>query len=319
MTVNSHRNRHPNNEEDPQPLEALMREARRLGQKGDWGPRATQINTRILELDPDNLPALTRRARCFFEQDDYPAARKDYVRVLELYPGSKLVQEALAKIDRGWDASQERKQRKTARARRKIKRALSDAAELRRLETLTSFEDARALGIAATAANPPNYPLAIAAFKKAYALDPRGKLRSGQKPPPGLFEVPIRLARVFRKSGEHYKAQRMYEWILARYDSPAAKVGLAAVHEDKRRHSVALGLYEEVLSQNPDNPYALRGITRTLSSLDRIDEAVEAYGKALERAESPNDAAAAASGLSRTRKQVGRGDTHSSVPHPPRS
>jgi tetratricopeptide (TPR) repeat protein len=258
-----------------------MREARRLGQKGDWGPKAVQVNTRILELDPDNLPALTRRARCFFEQDDYPAARKDYVRALQLYPASKLVQEALAKIDRGWDASRERKQRRAALARRRIKRALVDAAELHRLETLTSFEEARALGIAASAAEPPNYPLAIAAFKKAYARDPRRKLRSGQKPPPGLFEVPIRLARVFRKSGEHYKAQRMYEWILARHDSPAAKVGLAAVHEDKRRHSVALGLYEEVLSQNPDNPYALRGIARTLSSLDQAEEAVDTYKKSL--------------------------------------
>lgn len=158
---------------------------------------------------------------------------------------------------------------------------------MRRLETLTSFEEARAVGIAASTATPPNYPLAITAFKKAYALDPRRKLRSGQNPPPGLFEVPIRLARVFRKSGQHYKAQRMYEWILDRHDIPAAKVGSAAVHEDKRRYTVALGLYEEVLSQNPNNPYALRGIARTLSSLDRPGEAVDAYEKAFERAETP--------------------------------
>lgn len=189
-------------------------------------------------------------------------------------------------------ASRERKQRRAALARRRIKRALTDAAELHRLETLTSFEEARAMGIAASAADPPNYPLAITALKKAYALDPRRKLRSGQKPPPGLFEVPINLARVFRKSGQHYKAQRMYEWILARHDSPAAKVGLAAVHEDKRRHSVALGLYEEVLSENPNNPYALRGISRTLSSLDRTEEAVEAYEKALEGVENSKGAAA---------------------------
>lgn len=259
----------PHGDENKDDLEALAREARRLGQKGDWGPEATRLNTEILELDPDNLPALTRRARCYLEQDDYPAAKKDYVRALQLYPGSKLVQEALAKIEREWDASLERKQRRAALARRRIKRALADAAKLRRLETLTSFEEARAVGIAASTATPPNYPLAITAFKRAYALDPRRKLRSGQKPPPGLFGVPIRLARVFRKSGQHYKAQRMYEWILERHDSPAAKVGLAAVHEDKHRHTVALGLYEEVLSQNPNYPYALRGIARTLSSLDR--------------------------------------------------
>lgn len=90
----------------------------------------------------------------------------------------------------------------------------------------------------------------------------REELRSGQKPPPGLFEVPIRLARVFRKCGEHYKAQGMYEWIRARHNSLAAKIGLAAVHEDKRRHSMAHRLYEE---------------------------AFEAYQKALERVENSGD------------------------------
>lgn len=284
-----------------------MREARRLGKKGDWGSDATRINSRILELDPDNLAALTRRARCYFEQDDYASAREDYRRALEIYPASKLVKENLARIDRQWDASLERKRRKAALDCRRMKQALADAAKLRHLETLTSFEEARAMGIAASEAVPPSYPLAVAAFKKAYALDPRRKLRRGQKPPSGLFEVPVRLARVFRKSGEHYKAQRLYEWILARHASTAAKVGLAAVHEDKRRHAVALKLYEEVLSKEPNNPYALRGIARTLSSLDHAEEAVEAYRKSYLRSRSPGTAAAAADGLDRTRARLRRG------------
>jgi tetratricopeptide (TPR) repeat protein len=287
-------------------LEALTREARCLGQKGDWGPKATGVNTRILELHPDNLAALTRRARCFFEQDAYPAARKDYIRALQVYPGSKLVQEALAKIERGWDAARERKQRRAAKARGRIERRRAEAEELRRVETLTSFEEARGVGIKAAGAETPNYPLAIAAFKKAYELDPRRKFRLGEAPLSGLFEIPTRLARVYRKSDQLYQAQRMYEWILERHDSRAAKVGLAAVHEDKGRHSVALGLYEEVLSQNPNNPYALRGLARTLSSLDRTEEAVEAYEKALEGAESPTDVAAAAVDLKEMREELKR-------------
>lgn len=119
--------------------------------------------------------------------------------------------------------------------------------------------------------------------------------------------MPVRLARVFRKSGEHYKAQRLYEWILSRHDSTAAKVGLAAVHEDKGRHAVALTHYEEVLSKEPNNPYALRGIARTLSSLDRAEVAIEAYGKAYLRSRSPGDAAAAADGLDRARAKLSRG------------
>lgn len=296
----------PHGDETSEDLEALTREARLLGQRGDWGPSALRVNGRILELQPDNLAALTRRARCYFEQDDYPAAQKDYVRALQIYPGSKLVQEALAKIERGWDAAQERKQRRAAKAREKIERKRAQAEKLQRVEALTSFEEARGVGIEAADAEPANHPLAIAAFKKAYELDPRRKLRPGRVPPSGLFEIPTRLARVYRVSGQLYQAQRMYEWILERHDSRAAKVGLAAVHEDKGRHSVALGLYEEVLSQNPNNPYALRGIARTLSSLDRTEEAMEAYEKALEAAESSKDAAAAAAGLEKMREELKR-------------
>lgn len=288
---------------DGSSLETLSREARRLGMKGDWSQHAALINTQILDLDPDNLAALTRRARCYFEQDDYASAKQDYRRALEIYPASKLVQEALSRIEREWDASEKRKRKKAAQKRWRVKRALADAEELRRLEVLTDFEEARKMGIAASEATPPSYTLAVAAFKKAYTLDPRRKLQRGQKPPSGLFEVPIRLARVFRKSGEHYKAQTLYEWILARHESVAARVGLAAVHEDKRRHEVARELYEEVLSREPNNPYALRGIARTLSSLGRPDEAVEAYGSAYSRAANPKDAASAVAGLRKIHRQ----------------
>ncbi len=170
----------------------LMYEAKRLGQRGEWGPNATSVNSRILELDPDNLAALTRRARCFFEQDDYPAAKKDYEKALQIYPGSKLVKEALAKIDRGWDAARERMQRRAAKARESIKRKRVQAEKLRKVEVTTSFEEARNMGIEAPGSESPNYPLAIAAFKKAYELDPRRKLRPGETPPSGLFEIPTR-------------------------------------------------------------------------------------------------------------------------------
>lgn len=285
-----------------QDLEALTREAKRMGKKGDWGPNAIRLNTKILDLDPDNLPALTRRARCFLEQDDYPAAQRDYVHASQIYPESKIVKEGLAKIDRGWDAARERKQRRTAKARELVERKRAQAQELSRIETLTSFQEARRMGIEAANSEPPSYPVAIAAFKKAYKLDPRRKLGPGMAPPPGLFEIPTRLARVYRASGQSYQAQRMYEWILERNDSQAARVGLAAVHEDKGRHVVALRLYEEVLSQNPHDPYALRGVARTLASLDRVEEAVEAYAKALKGAKTAKDAAAASAGLKKMRR-----------------
>lgn len=144
MTAKRFRGRRPFAEENESPLETLMREAKRLGNKGDWGPDAIRINSRILELDPNNLAALTRRARCYFEQDDYAAAREDYQRALEIYPASKIVKESLARIEREWEASLERKRRKAALVRRRTKWALADATKLYHLEALTSFEEARA-------------------------------------------------------------------------------------------------------------------------------------------------------------------------------
>lgn len=254
-------------------LDALMREAARLGQKGDWGPQGIRLNTRILEQDPDNLAALIRRGRCFLEQDDFPAAKEDYSRALHINPSNTPARSGLSKVQDGWEAALQRAEKRAAKER-------AEAEELRRVEAMTSFEEARLTGIAASDRDPPNYLLAIAAFRKAYCIDPRRKLKPGSRPHPGLFEVPTRLARVYRKSGHLDQAQKTYEWILEHHDGTHAKVGLAAVYEDKRRHSIALRLYEEVLDQDPRDSAALRGKARTLASLDRIEEAVETYNRA---------------------------------------
>ena len=254
-------------------LDGLTREAANLGRRGDWGPQGIRLNTEILEQDPDNLAALIRRGRCFLEGDDYSAAREDYSRALQVDPGSTPARSGLSRVQAGWDAGLARAEKRAAKKR-------AQAEELRRVEALTDFEKARSTGIAATDRNPPDYTLAIAAFRKAYRLDPRRKLGPGGRPPAGLFEVPTRLARVYRKSGRLDQAQKTYEWILRHRDSLHAKVGLAAVHEDRRRHSMALELYEEVLGEDPRSPAALRGKARTLASLDRAEEAVEAYSRA---------------------------------------
>jgi tetratricopeptide (TPR) repeat protein len=169
-------------------IEELARKARSLGSPGKRAVEAVKVNTRILELDPDNLAALTRRGLCYLKLDNYPAAKEDLSRALRIYPGSSLVQQALGKIERGWYAALERARR---RAEKRSRRAEEEWAqrrreeELRAVEQLTDFEEAYALGVAASKASYPNYPLAIAAFKKAYRLDSRRKVRPGERPDPG--------------------------------------------------------------------------------------------------------------------------------------
>ena len=76
-------------------IRVLEERARQLGKAGEWGQLALGVNTRILEIDPDNLAALTRRARCNLACDDYPAAKADYERALALGPRSRVQQEDL--------------------------------------------------------------------------------------------------------------------------------------------------------------------------------------------------------------------------------
>jgi tetratricopeptide (TPR) repeat protein len=145
------------------------------------------------------------------------------------------------------------------------------------LKQLTDFDKIYALGVAASKASPPNYSLAIAAFKKAYRLDPRRKVRSGRKPDPGLFEVPTRLAATYRMNGQVYESKKMYEWVLKHHDSRMVRMELAAAHEDTGKHLKALKLYEESVLSDPHDVRALRGEARTLEELGRGEEAHEAY------------------------------------------
>ncbi len=285
--------------EDEQ-LKALVSRARQLGQTRTRVAEAVEVNSRILELDPQSLPALTRRGFFYLKLDDYSAAKKDFTHALQLYPASSFVAEALKKIDRGWDAALKRarggpaedwqpvkkSKPRRAKSRRQIaeeaswsreardclaegdkerrradeaearKRAVEEASrrtekELRALEELTGFEEIYALGVASSKAAFPNYAVSIAAFKKAYRLDPRRKVSPGRKPNPGLFEVPTRLAAAYRLNGQLCEAQKTYEWVLEHHDSRFARVGLAAVHEDNRQHVQALRLYDRSSTATP--------------------------------------------------------------------
>jgi tetratricopeptide (TPR) repeat protein len=182
-------------------------------------------------------------------------------------------------LDR-WRVEERRRQAKEKAVRiRTAEEALKRTEDkIPTVEQLTDFDEAYALGVAASTASSPNYPLAIAAFKKAYRINPRRKVRPGRKPDPGLFEVPMKLAAAYRLNGQFYEAQKMYEWILNHHDSRIARMELAAVYEDSGKHSKALKLYKEwVLTRDPHDARALHGVARTLRKLGRGEEAHEAY------------------------------------------
>jgi len=179
---------------------ALEGRARELGRAGSWGAFALGINSRILELDPDNVGALARRARCNLALDDYPAAKADFERALALGPKSRMLREdlreGLRKVEEGWDEA-------AGRAARQEERREARERLFREIEGIEGFEEARALGIfyasgVGRGGVGIDRPLAVAAFRRAYRADPRRRVPPGAAPDPGLFEVPTRLAAVLR-------------------------------------------------------------------------------------------------------------------------
>lgn len=299
----------------------LEERAKALGRAGEWGVLALGVNARILQAEPDNLAALTRRARCNLACDDFPAAKADFERALALGPKSRMQREdltrGLAEVEAGWDAAVRRRQKREERRERR-------EGLFREIKAIEGFDEARALGIlyaggirggsgnsAGQGAVGIDRPLAVAAFRKAYRVDPRRRVAEGENPNPGIFEVPTRLGAVYRAMRELDKAAGTYEWVLSHHESAFARVGLAAVREDQGRHEEALRHYEAVLAQKPGDAYALRGMARVLTSLGREEEAIATFERSARFADDAAEAArarAALAGLKAALHREGRTD-----------
>lgn len=89
------------------------------------------------------------------------------------------------------------------------------AEDLRGVEAMTSYREAYNLGVATSKHSRRNYPLAEAAFKKAWELGPKKRFReqvsSRSTIDLKLVDVPTRLARVYRGTGQLDQAQKTYE------------------------------------------------------------------------------------------------------------
>lgn len=296
------------------PVRQLEERAKELGRAGEWGALALGVNTRILEAEPGNLAALTRRARCNLACDDLPAAKA-------LGPESRMQREdlmrGLTEVEAGWDAAIRRRQKREERRERR-------EGLFREIEAIEGFDEARALGIlyaggirggsgysAGQGAVGIDRPLAVAAFRRAYRVDPRRRVAEGEDPDPGIFEIPTRMGAVYRAMRELDKAAGTYEWVLSHHESAYARVGLAAVREDQGRHGEALGHYEAVLAKKPGDAYALRGMARVLTSLGREEEAIAAFERSARFADDAAEAArarAALAGLKAALHRQGRTD-----------
>lgn len=234
-------------------LEKLEQEARDLRRNEDWGEKAIEINSRILEIDPRNVAAFNRRAKCHREQKNLVDAEADYRHALELAPNKANIENALRQIG-------EEAQRQHA-----------DREFIEELRGIENFHEVYAIASTHKDKSPLKRRIAIEAFKRAFLLDKK------------RIDVLIELAAVYRTLRQRDEAEKIYKWILQREANLAAKVGLAAVYKDKKRLKDGLRLCDEVLEQESWNTHALRCRAGILSELDRGTEAAESFGKSFVR------------------------------------
>ena len=234
-------------------LKNLEKEARDLRARENWGEKAIEVNTRILELDPCNVAAFNRRARCQREQKNLSAAEADYRCALELAPKNTNIQTALREIEK------------------ETKRQRADGEFIDKIRGIENFNEVYAIASTHKGKSPSKRRIAIEAFKRAFLLDRK------------RIYVLIELAAVHRTLQQRNEAEKIYKWILRREANSAAKVGLAAVYKNKKRLKDGLRLCDEVLAQEPSNPHALRCRAGILSELDRGAEAAESFGNSFVR------------------------------------
>ena len=240
-------------------LADLRKQAEALALAGEWGERAIEINTRMLELDDRAADAYTRLGRCFREQGRLEAAREMYLQVLEFDPQNKIATNSLRRIEADL-------QRRAAdeRARRR-------AEEIQTALAAAGYNELMAVGVSARKRR--QYDLAIAAFTRAVELRPASVYAWNA------------LGATYRHSGKLARAQESYRRALALGENPVSLVGLGAVERDLRNYDEAVRIYDTVLLDNPDDAFALNGIGGVYADMGKLREAEDCFKRALELAD----------------------------------
>src|SRR5438105_3476122 len=76
-------------------IDRLEARAVQLALVNDYGSEAETVNRRIIELDPSNVPAITRLAKWLVKHQNADEATALYRRALELQPSNRIARNAL--------------------------------------------------------------------------------------------------------------------------------------------------------------------------------------------------------------------------------
>lgn len=144
------------------------------------------------------------------------------------------------------------------------------------VSTVRSYEEAYEYGRAATRSR--RYNLAIA------ALDAATRLR------PSSPYAWCSLAAAHRRAGHTGTAIEYYEKSLEFGGGDPALTGLGAAYRSVGETTKAISLYEDVLTREPENPYALNGLAGVYYDLGRNAESEQCFRRAAANADGIKDA-----------------------------
>lgn len=240
-------------------LADLRKQAEALALAGEWGERAIEVNTRMLELDDRAADAYTRLGRCFREQGRLEAAREMYLQVLEFDPQNKIATNSLRRSEA--DLQRQAAEERARRRAEEIQAALAAA----------GYNELMAVGMSARKRR--QYDLAITAFTRAVELRPASVYAWNA------------LGGSCRHSGKLARAQESYRRALALGENPVSLVGLGAVERDLGHYEEAVRLYDAVLLDDPDNAFALNGVGGVYTDMGNLQEAEDCFQRASQLAD----------------------------------
>ncbi len=225
-------------------LDILRKRAAKLAVAGDWGSVAIEVNTRMIAIDDLASDAYTRLARAFREQGKLSAARDMYAQVLTFDPRNAIARNNLADLDK----------------------FIGRADEMAQVATLSTFDEAFAVGVAARRSR--RHALAVAALERALSLRPES------------LHAWNALGAAHRHRGNPDAARSAYEHALGLTRNPVSLVGLGAVARDVRDFARAIELYSQVLAINAYNAYGLNGLGGVYVDIGQLEDAERCFTEA---------------------------------------
>jgi tetratricopeptide (TPR) repeat protein len=247
-------------------IQELIQRAAEQGRAGSFGPEAVAVNERILKINPADVIALLRLARCHTENEDWVAAHEAYRRLLELGAGDAELVHGKLKETRERAAAQEEANRSAeVRVRAQAEREKNRQQRLdEEAGAIGSFVEARTLAIAARDAR--DYPFALAYHERSIELASKKGDRIG-----ALAAKASTLRKAGRPTDALLTLNQSIELEPSRERNKPSYTSLVATLRDLGELDQARREGESLLQLHPDDSWVLFAVGRVFKGLYERD------------------------------------------------